>query len=296
VLKKLQRTAEDLTPESIEARLEEMARKLDRLRGMYESFFMGVERTPPNHLRRELNRLMLEMQQVPITKPTLRFRFQTMLQKWVLFTTYWNRTLREIESGTFRRDIAKARRMLQQRGTALTEEEAISLGIPANRVKAFVARQQRATGAADAKPPAAGTPPAGEFDDVPTDRTQTVPAADASSTEGHARVDARPATAAQAKSPTATPQPPRPQPAAPARSGTGPGGLGDKEVERFYQRFVDAHVSANGAPPRTTMAQLRAKLEAEIPRLMAERRCSRVDLDVSVDGGKVRLKLRPVQG
>ena len=52
--------------ESIDARLEEMGRKLDRLRSLYESFFMGIERTPPNAPRRELNRLFLEMQQIPI--------------------------------------------------------------------------------------------------------------------------------------------------------------------------------------------------------------------------------------
>ena len=34
--------------ESMDARLEEMGRKMDRLRSLYESFFMGTERTPPN--------------------------------------------------------------------------------------------------------------------------------------------------------------------------------------------------------------------------------------------------------
>ena len=46
--------------ESIESRIGEMERKLDRLRGLYESFFMGIERAPPNVARHEMNRLMLE--------------------------------------------------------------------------------------------------------------------------------------------------------------------------------------------------------------------------------------------
>src|SRR5262249_7832546 len=66
--------------ESIEARLGERERKLDRLRGLYESFFMGVERSPPNVARREMNRLILEMQQEPISNASLRFRFQSMIQ------------------------------------------------------------------------------------------------------------------------------------------------------------------------------------------------------------------------
>ena len=96
-MKKLAKGADTL--ESIEGRIGEMERKLDRLRGLYESFFMGVERAPPNVARRDMNRLILEMQQEPISNASLRFRFQSVMQRWVLMTAYWNRTLREIESG-----------------------------------------------------------------------------------------------------------------------------------------------------------------------------------------------------
>src|SRR5437899_8777516 len=86
---------------------------------------------------------MLEMQQVQIRNAGLRFRFQTVSQRWTLFTTYWNRTMREIEAGTFRKDLAKAQRRLAQRGEPLTAAEAQALGIPLSRVKAFVERQNR---------------------------------------------------------------------------------------------------------------------------------------------------------
>ena len=89
---------------------------MDRLRALYEYFFMGIERMPPNVPRRELNRLMLEMQQTPINNATMRFRFQTLQQRWVLCTTYWNRTLREIEVGTYRRDLDRAHRHIWPRG------------------------------------------------------------------------------------------------------------------------------------------------------------------------------------
>ena len=46
---------------------------------------------------------------------TMRFRFQSLLQRWVLMTTYWNRTMREIEMGTYRRDLDKAHRHLAAR-------------------------------------------------------------------------------------------------------------------------------------------------------------------------------------
>ena len=50
---------------------------------------------------------MLEMQQAPISNATMRFRFQSLQQSWVLFTTYWNRTIQEIEAGTYRRDLER---------------------------------------------------------------------------------------------------------------------------------------------------------------------------------------------
>src|SRR3954449_10517292 len=128
-----------------------MERKLDRLRGLYESFFMGIERAPPNVARRDMNRLILEMQQEPISNASLRFRFQSMIQRWVLMTAYWNRTLREIESGTFRRDVARAQRHLAEKGGVISEQEAINLGIPAPRAKAFAERQQKLANARAAR-------------------------------------------------------------------------------------------------------------------------------------------------
>lgn len=244
---------------AIDARLEEIDRKLDRLRVLYENFFMGVERVPPNVPRREMNRLVLELQQVQIANATMRFRFQTLLQRWVLMTTYWNRTMREIEAGTYRRDINKASRHMATRGgAAITEEEAIRLGIPLNRVKNFVARQNkvlqsRAGGAA---------PTAGD----------------------------EPAAANEASGP------PRPVPAQGATEGGGSlPGLRPGALEAFYRKYVEAHTKAAGAPPRATLEQMRAKLEKDLPRILADQRCDRVELDVAVDGAKVRLRARPVR-
>ena len=140
------------TPESIGARLEEVERKMERLRALYESFFTGVDRRAPQVPRTELNRLVLELQQLNIRNAALRFRFQTLSQRWTLLTTYWNRTLREIETGTYRRDLERAFRRLAKRGAPMTADEAVHLGIPANRVQAFVAQQNRRF---EASPPTA---------------------------------------------------------------------------------------------------------------------------------------------
>jgi hypothetical protein len=240
--------------ESIEARIGEMERKLDRLRGLYESFFMGIERAPPNVARQEMNRLILEMQQEPIGNASLRFRFQSMMQRWVLMTAYWNRTLREIESGTFRRDVARAQRHLADKGRALTEQEAIAIGIPASRARAFAERQQKMQALR----------------------------------EGRAT--------ARASSPnlTAAPKPATPAaPAAPAASSVP--GVDEGAIEAVYRRYAEAHRKANDPRPALTLEKIRERLSVQIPRVLAEKNCRRVTLDVAVEDGKVKLKAWPVK-
>jgi len=129
--------------EALDSHLEMLSRKFDRLRALYENYFMGIEKQPPMVPRRELNRLMLETQQLNIHKSTQRFKFQTLNQKWVTYIAYWNRTMREIENGTYRRDVARAQRAQAEAGNAMTIEQALAMGIPSTRAKAFVERQNR---------------------------------------------------------------------------------------------------------------------------------------------------------
>jgi hypothetical protein len=257
--------------ESIDARLEDMGRKMERLRALYESYFMGIERMPPNVPRRELNRLMVEMQQSPINNATLRFRFQSLLQKWVLYTTYWNRTLQEIEAGTYRRDLARARRHMTERGGSITEQEALALGIPASRVKAFVGRQSKVSRAA-ASAPAEPVAPAPADAPAPTPPSPP-PAAPVPAPP--AAVGAKPAGPVRA-----TPPPP---PAA-AR-------LSEKQLADFYRRYAQAHQQALGTPPKATPEQLRGRLE----KLLEGQSIGKVELDVSFESGKLRVRARPVK-
>jgi len=251
-----------LTREGIEARIGEMEKKCDRLRAMYEAYFMGMERIPPNTPRREMNRLMLEMQQVPISNSALRFRFQALSQKWVLQITYWNRTMREIEAGTFRRDMARTQRHLAERGGIITEEEALALGIPKNRVKAFVLRQQRQ----GARKLGAAT--------------------SASSSTG---LPAMPVAAVR----TGPPPIPRQEPSVPApESAAAPSlpGLSDLDFEGAYRNYLDAHQKLGIEAQAVPMDKMRSRLHRQLPKILDEQRCERVRLEVAVEDGKVRLR------
>jgi hypothetical protein len=274
-----------ITREGIETHLGEMERKLDRLRSLYESYFMGMERRPPNTPRRELNRLMLEMQQVPIGNSSLRFRFQALSQKWVLHTTYWNRTLREIELGTYRRDVARAQRHMAERGGALTEEQALAIGIPKSRVKAFIAHQQRQAH----KPSGTGVRPA---PDGPAAQPEDTPTPAATST-----APAQPLASAAAVRgvpppiPTSARRPGRPD--SPAASNLP--GLAESDFEDAYRHYLEAHKKLGPEAQPITRDKMRQRRGKQLPRILEEQRCARVRLEIAVEEGKVRLRAWPAE-
>jgi hypothetical protein len=264
------------TREGIEARLGEMEMKIDRLRSMYESYFMGTERMPPNALRREMNRMMLEMQQVPIGNASLRFRFQALSQKWVLHMTYWNRTFREIEAGTYRRDLARAQRHLSQRGGILSEEEAIAIGIPKNRVKAFVARQQRQ----ESKRVSGESAPA---ENLAGAKTQDPAAAGAPAPHLGSAPPPIPAHARRSPPPDgAAPGPTLP-------------GLSEPDFQGAYERYLAAHRELGTVGEAASRERIRARLNRQLPRILAEQQCERVHIEVTVEEGKVRLRAWPAE-
>jgi hypothetical protein len=114
-----------LDPNSTEAigeLLKDLVWKIDRVKTLYEQYFMGIEKIEPMVPRKDIQRAMLQLQQIYIRNTGLRFKFNTMLQKWSIYTTYWNRTLREIENGTYIKHIQKAKRAAEREGKALPDE------------------------------------------------------------------------------------------------------------------------------------------------------------------------------
>jgi hypothetical protein len=109
--------------------LNELANKIERLKTLYEQYFMGLEKMEPQVTRKEVTRVMLILQQQYIRNTALRFKFNTMLQKWNIYITYWNRVLREIENGTYVRHLAKAKRKAEAEGRELPSE------MPFNKVR-----------------------------------------------------------------------------------------------------------------------------------------------------------------
>ena len=102
--------------------LEHCESSLDRVKVLYEQFFLGIQKQPPTHLHSDVERKLRELQQQQIRNTALRYRFATVQQKFGSYNNYWRRTLRQIESGTYHRNLAKIGRQAAMSGEDIPDE------------------------------------------------------------------------------------------------------------------------------------------------------------------------------
>jgi hypothetical protein len=82
---------------------------VDRLRSLYEQYFMGIEKLEPTVPRKDVDRRIYVLRKEQIRNTAQRFRFQMILQKYNTYQTHWMRICREIENGTYKRHLLKAK-------------------------------------------------------------------------------------------------------------------------------------------------------------------------------------------
>ncbi len=102
----------------IEENVKELETRLDRLRSLYEQYFMGIEKIEPNVPRKDVERRFQTLRREQIRNTALRFRFHMVLQRYNTYQAYWMRICRQIEEGTYKRDLrAKVQGVAQGAGT-----------------------------------------------------------------------------------------------------------------------------------------------------------------------------------
>jgi hypothetical protein len=92
----------------IETLVEELENRVERLRALYEQYFMGIERVEPLILRKDVDRRLWVLWREQIRNTGLRFRMHTAIQRYNTYQQYWMRICREIENGTYQRDLRRA--------------------------------------------------------------------------------------------------------------------------------------------------------------------------------------------
>src|SRR5712692_4791185 len=82
---------------------------LAALRARYEQFFMGLERRPPTISHKNFKRRLALLKPVFARSAVVKLRIYNLNQRLETFERLWTRTIAEIEAGTYRRDVFKAR-------------------------------------------------------------------------------------------------------------------------------------------------------------------------------------------
>jgi hypothetical protein len=97
------------SPEEINQKMDRLEARMAQLRNRYEQFFLGLERKPP-HPERELIRKELEhFKNINITNTAVRFRYNSVWNRFLAYERMWLRTLRDIEEGRYSKDLFKLR-------------------------------------------------------------------------------------------------------------------------------------------------------------------------------------------
>jgi hypothetical protein len=108
--------------EVVEEALDLLDQALDRVKVLYEQYFLGIQKQPPQYLHTDVERKIRDIAQLQIRNTAMRYRFVTLQQKFGSYNAYWRRTLRQIENGTYVRNLSKLSRQAAQSGEAIPEE------------------------------------------------------------------------------------------------------------------------------------------------------------------------------
>jgi hypothetical protein len=309
--------------------VEELDTKLERLRVLMDQYFQGIEKIPPFIVQKDVDRRIWVLRREKIRNTGTRFRFQQIIQRYNTFNSYWTRILREIENGTYKRDVMRARRRFggdgktqaqqqQQQGPAsepppqsvdldmeLEDDDLSDLGelgpLPVGPAKpAAPPLNKPAAPPVAAKPaaPAAPAKPAALPLRAPPPKAPPSPMVGQilakkieSDDDLDNMLDAALGTGAPEK-PVAKPEPPKPiaRPApAAAPKPAAPAKSGD-DYRRVYAQYVEARRANGESTAGLTYENLAKSLKDTTERLKTKSGGKPIDFEVQVKDGKTILK------
>lgn len=94
----------------MEAEVRACEEKLEAIRIQYEQYFARILRRPPLEEEESLRRRLAQLRSSAGVKGALRFRADSLHQRFLSYQRMWARTVREMEEGTYHRDLARLRR------------------------------------------------------------------------------------------------------------------------------------------------------------------------------------------
>ncbi|UCG38775.1 MAG: hypothetical protein JSV00_00635 [bacterium] len=83
----------------METRILKLEQNIQRLKTVYEQYFAGVERRPPDKLAETVAREVRSLTATVINNTALRFRAQQAISRYNTYLSYWQKNLRDLEEG-----------------------------------------------------------------------------------------------------------------------------------------------------------------------------------------------------
>ena len=99
-----------MEPLELDTAINELETRVERLRSLYEQYFMGIEKIAPAVAHKDVTRRIELLRREQIRNTAKRFRLQMIIQRHNTFQQYWQRILREIENGAYKRHVLRAER------------------------------------------------------------------------------------------------------------------------------------------------------------------------------------------
>ena len=109
---------------SVEEDLELLDHKLNTLRLDYERYFLGTRPREPAMSRAEVQKIVILYTNQPIPNTAQRFKFNSINARYQALKRHWDNTLRQMEAGTYKRDVFKANIRDKQRQASRSEKSA----------------------------------------------------------------------------------------------------------------------------------------------------------------------------
>jgi hypothetical protein len=122
----------NVEPLELDTAIEELETRVERLRALYEQYFMGFEKIPPAVVHKDVERRIYTLRREQIRNTAKRFKLQTTIQRYNTFQQYWQRIMREIENGTYKRHVLRAERSMSKAKTSRPPNSTLSESAPAD--------------------------------------------------------------------------------------------------------------------------------------------------------------------
>ncbi len=241
---------------ALTARLNLLDSSIDKLRVVYEQFFLGLERFEPVQLRKNIQLELRLLKENPPNNTALKFLLARMETKFRTYEQYWNRVLREIEDGVYERQLQRMRRKLRDEGLPESVLDNVRTRGELEAAMARIAELRNQQAAAE-----------GARNDAAAER---------------------PAAAEDRKAPPAANTP-----AAAAAQPSAPGASSDPALRRAYENFVRARLSTGESLEGITPDRFFATLSSQIPKVKQAHGCAEVEIQVVVKDNKATLRFLP---